>query len=51
MREQEITTRSSVHMNWKRELHLSFKSAALTIGLHLDTCGCIAGEVLRRMGN
>ena len=38
-------------MNWQRQLHLSFKSAALTIGLHVDTCGCIAGEVLHRMGN
>ena len=55
MGEQKITTRSSVHMNWKRKFHVTFTSTSLTIGIHVvffvDTCGCIAGEVLHRMGN
>ena len=48
MREQKNTTVSFV-MNWKRKLHQSFTSISLRIGIHVDTRGCIAGEVLLRI--
>ena len=48
MREQKNNTVSCVE-SWKRKFHVTFTSTSLTIGMHVDTCGSIAGEVLLRI--